>query len=213
MKASRLAVTVLVGISALAWFLLLLSTGLEVPIGFFSPLGKVVTGIILLLAAFDKWLWRLLPSNLIKRPKVYGTWRVALKFNWIDPTTGAVVDSRNAFLVIHQTFSAVDARLLTAESKSHQLSAQLVPSTDNDEYLLVAVYRNEPKLLIRELSPIHFGALVLRIPAAPSRTLTGEYWTDRLTCGELSGRDRDGKRFSTFTDAEAHWVKKATPRA
>ena len=212
MRASRLAVTVLVSISAVAWFLLLLSAGLDVPLGFFSPVGKVVTGIILLLGAFDKWLWRLLPSKLVKRPKVYGTWRVALISNWVDPSTGEVVNSIDAFLAIRQTFSAIDARLLTLESKSQQLSAQLVPSPADDEYLLVAVYRNEPKLLIRGRSPIHFGALILRIPAEPSRNLAGEYWTDRMTCGELSGRDRDGKHFSSFTDAEAHWVKKATPR-
>jgi hypothetical protein len=208
MKSSRAAITALVAVSAFAWFILLLSAGTPVPLGFFDPLGKIITGVILLLGAFDKWLWRVLPSSIVKRPKIAGTWRVDMQSNWVDPETDNVIPTVNAFLNIRQSFSSIDARLLTPESKSYQLSAQLVPPTNDDEYLLVAVYRNEPKLLIRDRSPIHFGALILRIPSGSPRTLSGQYWTDRKTCGELSGSDRDKKHFSSFAEADAHWVSK-----
>ena len=213
MKVGRGALTLLIAISAVAWALLLLSAGTEVPLTFFTPLGKVVTGIILLLKIFDKWLWRILPTKLVRRPKVFGTWRVNVHSKWQDPKTGAGIEPINAYLAVRQTFWTIDARLMTAESKSYQLSAQLVPPTPEveDEYLLVAVYRNEPKLSVRDRSEIHFGALILRIPADSPKALTGQYWTDRLTCGELSGFSRDKRQFSSFADAEAYWISKTEP--
>jgi hypothetical protein len=206
--ANRSVVTGLVTVSAVAWAALLLFGGTPLPTTFFDPLTKVAAGLVLLLTVFDKWLWRFLPQWLVKVPRIAGTWEVELQSNWIDPATGNLIGAVKGFLVVRQTYSTVDARLLTAESRSHQLAASLVRAHGGDEFSLVAVYRNEPSILIRERSGIHFGALILHIPAGGSTSLFGEYWTDRTTCGQLSGRNRQGKRFSSFIDAEAHWVTK-----
>jgi hypothetical protein len=208
MKLSRLAVTILVAISAFEWFCFLLLKGYVVPSSFFEPMGLTVSGLVLLLGAFDRWIWKWLPQSLSKRPNISGTWEIDLQSNF-SPTTEQLTVPVRGFLVIRQTFSTVEARLLTAESQSHQLAAQLIMLAGDDEYGLIAVYRNEPKILLREKSRVHFGALILRIPIGSEKTLSGEYWTDRSTCGELSGRDRQKKRFSSFGEAEAHWAQKA----
>ena len=50
---------------------------------------------------------------------------------------------------------------------------------------MIGVYSNEPKHSIRNRSPIHYGTLKLNIIGNPVTALSGHYWTDRGTQGEL----------------------------
>ena len=204
---NRTVITSLVTGCAVVWAALLLLEGAPVPSTFFDPLSKVAAALVLALTAFDKLLWRLFPRSWVKVPNIAGTWEVDLQSNWIDPTTGQVVGVIEGFLIVRQTYSTVQARLVTKESQSHQLAASLIRAGGDEDHSLVAVYRNEPKILLRNKSAIHFGALVLQVPSPSETTLYGEYWTDRTTCGQLSGRNKQRKRFSTFGEAEAHWAK------
>jgi hypothetical protein len=182
-----------------------------VPVSFFHPLTRVVGFTVLVLEFFDRWIWkwRILPRSLVKRPNISGTWAVTLRSSWIDPNTGTVVGEIAAFLVVRQTYSTIDLRLLTPESVSHQLAAQLI-RVDDDHSSLAAVYRNEPKLHVRHTSAIHFGALVMPVPNAVPNTLVGEYWTDRRptpTSGELTATRQTRKRFADFASAEIFFAQ------
>jgi hypothetical protein len=103
-------------------------------------------------------------------------------------------------MVIQQTFSSVSLRLFTAESHSETISARVV-RCDDGNWSLAAVYRNTPRLQVRERSPLHHGALLLHVQGGAVPTLSGQYWTDRLSQGEFLLSGRSGVRAYSFEEA------------
>lgn len=87
-------------------------------------------------------------------------------------------------MVIHQTFTGVHLRLLTPESHSVTVTATVMQEHDQRSSV-AGIYRNEPKLAVRDRSPIHYGGLRLLVVGAGEDRLQGEYWTDRGTRGSL----------------------------
>jgi len=142
-----------------------------------------------LLEAFEYCGWRIpsLHPWLIAVPDVRGIWEGKLTTQWVDPKSGNRLDPIQAYLVVRQTYSRINIRVLTAESSSMLLAGQFSREADG-EVVLTGTYRNTPRLEHRKRSPIHYGGLLLRIPsrAARPRRLRGQYWTDRQTLGELS---------------------------
>lgn len=211
-------VTALVWYVAVVWASLLLVAGATLPDGFFKPTSQVAAAVVLALFAFDRWLWKwgLLRGWFVKRPHLGGTWRVELKSNWVDPSSGARPGTVNGFLVIRQTYSRLSMRLFTAESTSRLRGAEIVADTD-DLYEVGAVYVNEPKFSVRGKSPIHSGALVLSVRGSPPNLLEGHYWTDRNTNGEFRATERRNRTFDTYEDANTAFnaapVKLRTVRA
>jgi hypothetical protein len=141
---------------------------------------------VIVLLVFDKWVWkwRLLHSWLVPFQDLNGTWKGVLQTSWQDPTTLQQPGPIEVVLVVRQTYSTLSARLLTAESESDLLIGKIVVVEDGVADL-IGVYRNTPKQSLRERSPIHNGALRLRLEGEPVTALRGEYWTDRNTRGEL----------------------------
>ena len=82
----------------------------------------------------------------------------------------------------------------------HKIAAEINKASDGT-YRLAAVYRNEPKLSVRDRSPIHYGAFVLDVQGDPAKDLVGHYWTDRNTRGEVRTLARHGSIASSFKEA------------
>lgn len=206
-------ISILVFVGALVLGTALLAQGTPVPQGFFSSLSPVVTVLMLAISAFDLWIWKWpLINRFVKRPDLSGTWEVELKSSWIHPGTQRQVDVITAAMVVRQTYTTINVRLLTAESASQQLGASLTRS-DDGRYQLSAVYRNEPRVAVRDRSRMHHGALLLEVDESPPRSLRGEYWTDRSTCGEISAGKRVRQRFATFDSAIATLSKESARHA
>jgi hypothetical protein len=197
-------------LSALVWgaviilFLMLLLDGIQVTPGLFKPCGAVVTVLTLVLLAFDKWLWslRLLHPWFVDRPYLKGTWKGVLESNYVAPATQQKVPPIEAYLVVRQTFSAIHLRLITLESASESM-ANNIPKGEDGVYTVASVYRNTPQLAARDRSAIHHGALVVRVEGDPVTSLTGEYWTDRLTRGELRFQEKSETLYFDFASASA----------
>lgn len=183
---SRLHLSTILLTAAAIWGILLILNGVVVNGALFRPFSTVVGVLVLLLAIFDiwAWRWRLLHGWFVPRPDLRGTWRVEILSDWKDPATGASIEPIVAYLVIRQTFSLLSLRMITAESSSEIVAAEINKAADGT-YRLAAVYRNEPKLSVRGRSPIHYGALVLDVQGDPVKGLAGHYWTDRSSRGEL----------------------------
>jgi hypothetical protein len=64
------------------------------------------------------------------------------------------------------------------------------------------VYRNEPKLSVRDRSPIHYGAIVLDVQGDPVKELAGCYWTDRNSRGELRTLAKHDWLAGSFKEAQ-----------
>lgn len=190
----RMHLSVVLLAAAIIWGVLLVLDGVVVSLSWLRHVSVVAGAVLLLLSAFDLFLWRLpaLHSWFVRRPNLRGTWRATLRSNWVDPATGATVPPIMGYMAISQTFSRLSLRLMTEESRSEILGAEILRSEDGT-YRVVGVYRNEPKLSVRHRSPIHNGAVLLQALGSPPSSLEGHYWTDRNTAGELVLTERKRK--------------------
>lgn len=199
---SRLHLSAILLIAAALWGGMLIFDGVAVNGKWFRPFSTVVGVLLLLLVIFDiwAWRWRLLRGWFVPRPDLRGTWRVELRSNWKNPATKVGVGPIVAYLVIRQTFSTLSVRMLTDESTSELVAAEINKANDGT-YRLAAVYRNEPNLSVRDHSPIHFGAFVLDVQGDPAKDLVGHYWTDRNTRGEVRTLASHGSIANSFKEA------------
>lgn len=164
----------------------------------FSAAVLVVT---LLLTAYDLWLWRMPPvQKLPGVPRnVRGTWKGTIASMRVDPATGSQISPIDAFLVVRQTSTTVSVRLFTEESSS---SSTLTRVAEPDGLpVLDYLYLNRPRTRVRDRSPMHHGSVALEISGTPAHRLTGRYWTDRDSKGEMHFEARNPKVVDDFGDA------------
>ncbi len=189
----RIQLSALVLIAFGVWAILLYLSGEAVSTHWLAPYATVITVLVITLAVFDVWVWRwrILQGWFVKRPYLWGTWKVEIRSNWIDPATGAAIDPNNAFMTIRQTYSSVRVRMITEQSAGDLLIGHLIEQ-DDGAFRLIGVYRNEPRISARDRSAIHYGAFILEVggTAINPGPLRGYYWTDRGTRGELVVSDR-----------------------
>lgn len=202
---SRLHLSAILFVAASVWALALMLAGIDVTAAWFKPFSVVVVVLMMLLAVVDRWLWRVkwLRPWLFNMPLLHGTWRVVMQPAPAPPEQGsgpAPSPPLAAFMVIRQTFSTISLRLYTAESRSETLSARVV-RCDDGTCNIAAVYHNTPRLQVRDRSPLHHGALLLSVHGDLPQTLSGEYWTDRRTRGDLVLSDRSERIVHSFEDA------------
>jgi hypothetical protein len=176
---------VLVGLVLALSLIVALVQGQPLPAHLLTSFSYVVTGTSIALLAWERWLWgfRVFRPWLTTRPDLRGTWKGQLLSNWPETPTGPRSGPIEAYFVVRQTFSSIDARLFTLESSSVSLSANIVPDAVGLHTLYIT-YRNESKALLREGSPMHYGGMLLNVRGAPAQKLDGAYWTDRRTKGE-----------------------------
>lgn len=206
---SRLHLSAILVVAACVWGLGLLLAGVPVSAAWFKPFCVVVGVLVLVLSITDRWLWRLrwLRPWFFNMPDLNGTWKVA-----IHPTSPkSPRDDIVAYMVIRQTFSSVSLRLFTAESHSETLTARVV-RCDDGTCNLAAVYRNTPRLEVREGSPLHHGALLLNVQGVPPESLAGQYWTDRMSQGEIVLSARVSRLAHSFDQAAALNVTKVVQK-
>jgi hypothetical protein len=134
---------------------------------------------------FHRWLWKLdiFKGWLVTIPYLQGTWKGVLQSNWKNPETGEGVGEIPIYLVIKQSFKKIECSIFTKESSSYSLSADIDEIQGNTQ--LSYTYTNTPKSSFRERSEIHNGAALLKIIKGEQMKLSGEYWTDRQTIGEI----------------------------
>src|SRR4030042_3325189 len=199
---SQMHITTVLVIAAVIWAILLLVDGVAVDIGWLKHVSTVAAILILVLVVFDKWVWRwrLLKGWFVKRPHVWGTWRATLHFSHVKPGTKKAMPPIEGYMVIWQVYSHIHMRLFTVESSSETLAVERLTGEDG-LYVLAVVYRNTPRLSIRERSPIPLGAMMLTVEETPEPRMHGQYWTDRKSYGDITLTDRNTKMFQSFEAA------------
>jgi len=193
--------------AVLAWTVVLYLNHEAIKSPWLTHLSTVITVVLYAVIAFDLWLWKMpfLHDWFVKRPVIDGTWKVELRSNWKDSAaSGATVAPIEGYMVVRQTFSTLSMRLLTAESQSELVGTEIVCSADR-QYCVSGVYRNESRFQVRQRSEIHYGAVWLRIITQPTKQLSGHYWTDRATAGEIELISRQPKTFQTFDSAKLYY--------
>lgn len=164
----------------------------------FSAAVLVVT---VLLTAYDLWLWRLpLVQRIPGVPRsVRGTWRGTIASLWLDPAKGSNIGPIEAYLVVRQTSTTVAVRLFTQESSSSSTLARVAQPDGSP--VLDYLYLNRPRPTVRGRSPMHHGSVALEVSGTPAHRLTGRYWTDRDSKGEMQFDARSSKLADDFDDA------------
>ena len=183
---SRTHIAAILIVAAAVWAVGLAVSGVELTAEFARPFSLATGAVVLVVALFDLWLWRLplLKGWFVQRPVVRGTWAIRLTSNWTGESQNPALDSIEAYLIIRQTYFMISLRLVTEESSSRMLGTELVRMPDG-VYTVAGVYLNESRVAVRERSPIHYGGLILHVRGDPADGLDGGYWTDRLTRGEI----------------------------
>ena len=204
---SRLHLSAIVGITTALWAVMLVIEGITVNFSWLRPFSAVVGIVLLLIIAFERWLWRiqLLRGWFVKRPILRGLWKIELRSEWKAAVTGNQPTALEAYLVVRQTYSHLSLRLLTEESSSETLAADIVEAADGI-FRVYAVYRNEPKPRFRDQSPIHYGALLIDCGDSLN-LLSGDYWTDRNSRGQFTTTGYLKKSCSHYLEAKSAFEK------
>ncbi len=191
----------LIAVCGLTWLVLLVIQGtVEASRQLWVPFGSVVTVASVVVWIFDRWLWSWWACSLVmRRADLRGTWRGELVSEWVNPKTGTTLPPIAVAMSVTQTASALYLRQFTAESESETVAASVLSEADGAESVAV-VYRNEPKGVLRERSPIHFGGMRLRVTG--EEEISGEYWTDRNSRGQLTLGRISRKKCRSFAEAQ-----------
>jgi hypothetical protein len=141
----------------------------------------------LLLIAWDLWAWRWpLVWRLTCRPRIDGLWEAIL-----DPTDESHIPPGGnrgpivAYAVIAQTYWSVAIRQYTAESSSSSRSFFWDNSDGMGVESLVFTYDNTPMMRHVQRSPRHLGTCRLSPGQRQPTIITGSYFTDRYTQGDM----------------------------
>ena len=206
---TEIQLSTLIFIAAIIWAILLAVKGTPLSTSLFDPFSNVTGVLVLILTFFDKWAWhwKIFYPWLVSTPYLEGTWKGKIRSNWVNPETEKANGNIDVYLVIRQKFSVIHASLMTKESNSELLTGELIKNLD-ETWQFVGAYRNTPKLLIRDRSPIHHGALILQVKGQPPVGLEGQYWTDRNTQGEILLTEFNKKKFHDFSSATTAYFMK-----
>ena len=142
----------------------------------------------ILIVIFDSWAWKWpVIHGLAGRPRIDGTWIANLHPNPDShiPAGGNRGPIQAAFM-IDQTYWSIGITMLTGESASYSTASSLRrPGASRDRRILSYTYSNEPAQEHRPRSQAHVGATQLHVSGQRPIELTGMYWTDRFTAGDL----------------------------
>lgn len=188
---------IVIGLAASLWFAIAYFLDAPVEAAWLRPAGFVMAAVVLLLLAFDLFLWRALPIWLTKRPDIRGTWRSELHYRW---PADEPPKTKECFLVVHQTFSAVSIRMLFPKFSSESLSADI--KCPEKKRSLWWTYLGMPDEFDPG-NPMHRGAAEAVIATVPKARLEGTYWTERGTRGRIVTNGRSTKLYEDFEQAQA----------
>jgi hypothetical protein len=154
------------------------------------------SAVILLLLAFDRWLWRYPPFRwAVSRPVLHGTWKMTQRTTY-EPRAHETMES---YLVVHQTYSTIRVNGLYAISDSQSLSADL--AVDRSRCMLSYIFRTDAHTMHRAGNPPSRGAATLKVGRKPQLHLEGDYWMERGTRGSVKSMGHTPKTYDTFEAA------------
>ena len=179
-KRYIIAIIVVFLVTATSYYLIArVLVGASVGIWSIISTGISATAIITVLFVSWAWRWRIFRGWLVPIPNLNGKWdgKIFYKEDGEDKSKKVSVD-------IRQTFLYIVVKLRSNESTSLSICGAFNIDEKRGIKQLLYSYQNEPKTIIRDRSPLHFGTTKLNI-SADNLVMEGEYWTSRATIGMI----------------------------
>ncbi|WP_139146544.1 hypothetical protein [Arthrobacter sp. SW1] len=179
-----------------------LINGLQLPTLWSRAVSAIPLLVVGAFAAFDKWVWRwwLIP-RVTQRPVLHGTWHGHLVSTWAPESQQSTNNRYEAFLVVTQSFTSIQIVLITEQSKSRSVIADIVRNSA-DDFSVFYHYGNTPRVEVRDGSPIHMGGTSFEVFDVNPQNFEGEYWTSRKSGGSMTFQRISNKRIGNFADGK-----------
>ena len=182
-------------------------SGVHLQAGLKQALSYLPTLAILVVTLWDVWLWRQpFVHRFAGRPVLAGTWRATLKptdDSHIprDGTRGPI----DAYVIITQSYWSITVRQYTVESRSESKAAMWSGGSPSSSKTLTFTFANRPKQGLESRSRGHLGTAAVDVVGTQPRILSGYYFTDRYTKGDMTLTlfDRSADH-PDFDSAQAH---------
>jgi len=185
---TKIFIYILVGISILIYLGILFLMGVErlKPADLILIIPKVAAIVVILTIIFSKWVWKwkIFYDWLIPYPNLNGTYKGFIHSTWIDKDTNKRPDPIPCILCIKQSFVNISCVIRTAEMTSYSFGENFEFDKENQIKRLSYSYDSNPKNKVRDRSSKHSGTIIYSISEQPF-SLTGEYWTERKTTGDI----------------------------
>jgi hypothetical protein len=179
----------IVSVSGALWFIIAYISGLNLSkaVDFLRVIPNVVSIDLILFGLFLKWGWKfkVFKGWLVPFPNLNGSWVGHILSDWVDSETDVKPPPIPTLLTIRQSFFHVSCVLRTDEMVSHSYAEGFLIDPERQVKTLTYTYTSKPKLSIAERSTPHDGTAVFDIVEKPDMKLTGRYWTERKTTGEI----------------------------
>lgn len=178
-KRYIIAIIVVFLVTATSYYLIArVLVGATVGIWSIISTGISATAIITVLFVSWAWRWRIFRGWLVPIPNLNGKWegKIYYKEEGKDKSRKVSVDIRQTFLSIVHFYSK--------ESKSLSFCGSFNIDAKRGLKQLIYSYQNDPKAIIRDKSPLHYGTTKLNI-SADNLEMEGEYWTSRASLGTI----------------------------
>lgn len=196
---AQVVVAVVVAVFAVG----ILAGGDEVKVAWLKYYAAAVLAVTVAYSAWENLLWRSpIAQKMRGVPRsVRGTWRGTLTSLWVDPATGRSPDMKTVYLVVRQSASTAHVTLFSDETTSRSSLARLT-ETDSGA-ALDYLYLDTPRPAVRHRSPIHHGSGSLQVVGRPAVSLSGRFWTDRDSKGEVQFTARRAALAEDYGSASA----------
>jgi hypothetical protein len=174
---------------SVAYAVVLAVSGIHLQTAAKQVVAYIPTAIGLGLVLFDKVAWRWPGIHMFSgRPRIDGTWRGTLIPNPESKIPGGGNRGPiDAAVLVTQTYWTLHVTLMTAESSSDSTVATIRRVGESrSRSRLTYAYLNEPRQEHRPRSNPHGGATTLDRTGRLPDQMTGAYWTDRLTAGDMT---------------------------
>ncbi|MBF0270442.1 MAG: hypothetical protein HQL98_00010 [Magnetococcales bacterium] len=143
-------------------------------------------GGLFVLNRYWRTLWQYYPTlGYIIFPDLNGIWQGTLRSEWINPETREKPGPIDAEFTIKQNWMSTTVRMRTKESESGSTNCTLDKKNDG-RFSIIFNYSNTPQYEVWYRSPKHDGTCTLVYDPTKPNELTGSYYTERSTKGQIN---------------------------
>jgi SMODS-associating 2TM, beta-strand rich effector domain len=190
-----------------AYSVALYLNGIHIQAGWKQALSYLPAALTVAVTFWDVWLWRQpIVHRLSGRPFLAGTWQVELQ-----PTAESHIPSGGnrgpieAYVIVFQSYWSISVRQYTNEGHSDSRAAIWTKGGSTSGHGLTYTYSNTPRYEFEHRSMAHRGTALIDVTGRKPAILSGYYFTDRYTKGDMHLKlfDRSADH-PDFASVQAH---------